>query len=95
MTTINLDTLAIAIDTLETATLALSTAETCGLASEVGDVRDWLTGLQSEIKDSSEYLETHFECDSCGNDYPITLCAVRSLDEDGQPSLFCPNCTGD
>jgi hypothetical protein len=83
MTTINLDTLAIAIDTLETATLALSTAENCGLASEVGDVRDWLTSLQSEYSDE-------FECDSCGKDYPITLVAAK-----GPLSLFCPNCTGD
>lgn len=83
--TIDPTTLANAIDVLESATLILSTAEHCGLASEIGDVRDFLQQISNAQKaqncvcgncdspwtdpESDDYLDTHFECEGCGSDF--------------------------
>lgn len=111
MANITIDPIALnnAIDILEGATLTLGTAEHCGLASEIGDVRDLLQNVKNALvaesdaycwcgcdalwtdPSSDEYLDTHFECDRCGDDFRIDTSVIIKLSDAGI-ILYCEGC---
>jgi len=45
-------------------------------------------------KDSEEYLETHFECEGCGEDHDIECAVIYNyFDYEGRQTMyFCPSC---
>lgn len=45
-------------------------------------------------KESSEYLESHFECEGCGVDHGIECAVIYNyFDYDGRQTMyFCPHC---
>lgn len=47
--------------------------------------------------ESDEYVDSHVECDSCGEDWPVDDCTVERhteyADQPGQPYYFCPECS--
>lgn len=47
--------------------------------------------------ESDEYLTSHVECDSCGEDWLVDDCTVERYteyaDQPGQPYYFCPECS--
>jgi hypothetical protein len=88
MANITIDPIALnnAIDILEGATLTLSTAEHCGLASEIGDVRDLLQNVKNAlVAESDAYCW-------CGCD---ALWTDTSSDEYLNTHFECDRCEGD
>ena len=43
-----------------------------------------------------DYLDTHFECEGCGSDFPMSTVVIdRYSDYEGHHSLyFCQKCSG-
>jgi hypothetical protein len=53
-----------------------------------------LRAIERMPKDSEEYLDTHFECEGCGEDHDIECAVIYNyFDYEGRQTMyFCPSC---